>query len=100
MKLLCLDISLAGATAEKYQPHLLEEVRYGWQLYKTGFIQDIYFRKDRAGVAIIAECDSVDAAKQALKEFPLAKAGLIDWEIIPLGPFVGWETLFERPATD
>ena len=45
-------------------------------------------------LAIIAESDSVDAARQALAEFPLAKVGLIDWEIIPLGPFVGWESLF------
>lgn len=94
MKLLCLDIPLPGASVEKYQPHLMNEVRHGWHLYKTGVVRDIYFRKDRAGVAIIAECDSVEAARQALQEFPLAKVGLIDWEIIPIGPFLGWEMLF------
>jgi hypothetical protein len=94
MKLLCLDIPLTGADPETYRPYLLEEVRQGWHLYKSGFVRDIYFRQDRAGVAIIAESHSVDAARQALAEFPLAKLGLIDWEIIPLGPFVGWEALF------
>jgi hypothetical protein len=97
MRLLCLDVPLPGGSPETYHPHLLEEVRHGWQLYKTGFVRDIYFRQDRAGVAIIAESDSVAAARQALAEFPLAKAGLIDWEIIPLGPFVGWESLFASP---
>ncbi|WP_206958212.1 superoxide dismutase [Trinickia acidisoli] len=94
MKLLCLDIPLPGASAKSYQPHLRDEVRYGWALYKSGIVRDIYFRQDRPGVAIIAECDSVEAARQALREFPLAKVGLIEWEVIPLGPFVGWEALF------
>lgn len=94
MKLLCLDIPMAGATIEKYQPHMLDEARHAWQLYKSGFVRDMYFRQDRPGVAIIAECESVEAARQVLRDFPLALAGLLDWEIIPLGPFLNWETLF------
>ena len=94
MKLLCLDVPLPGASPQAYQPHLVEEARHAWHLYKNGFVREISFRQDRPGVAIIAESDSVDAARQALAEFPLAKVGLIDWEIIPLGPFVGWESLF------
>ena len=94
MKLLCLDIPQPGASMEKYQPHLLAEVRHTWQTYKTGIVRDIYFRQDRPGVAIIAEADSVEAAKAVLMEFPLAKAGLIGWDVIPLGPFVNWEALF------
>jgi hypothetical protein len=96
MKLLCLDIPLPGASAESYQPHLLDEVRHGWALYKSGFVREIYFRQDRPGVAIIAECDSVEDARQALDAFPLAKAELIGWEVIPLGAFQGWEMLFDR----
>ncbi|MYM91763.1 superoxide dismutase [Rugamonas sp. FT82W] len=94
MKLLCLDIPQPGATPDQYQPHLLAEARHGWQLYKNGIVRDIYFRQDRPGVAIIAEAESVEAAHKALAEFPLAKAGLIDWQVIPLGPFLNWEMLF------
>ena len=94
MKLLCLDIPQPGASLDKYQPHMQDEARHAWQDYKAGFVRDIYFRLDRPGVAIIAEADSVQAAKQALRDFPLAKAGLIDWEVIPLGPFLNWESLF------
>lgn len=94
MRVLCLDIPQPDATFEKYQPHLLDEVRHAWQLYKGGVIRDIYFRQDRPGVAIIAECDSVEAARQAMSEFPLAKVGLIGWDIIPIGPMVNWERLF------
>jgi len=94
MKFLCLDIPLPGASPEKYQPHLLDEVRHGWDLYKSGVIRDIYFRQDRPGVAIIAEGDSLASVRQALADFPLAKVGLIDWDVIALGPFLGWESLF------
>lgn len=94
MKFLCLDIPQSGAGLDKYQPHLLNEARHTWQLYKSGVVRDIYFRQDRPGVAILAEAESVEAAKHALREFPLAKAGLIDWDVIPLGPFLNWELLF------
>ncbi|KPJ34132.1 superoxide dismutase [Burkholderia multivorans] len=94
MKLLCLDVPRPVVSPEAYQPHLLDEVRHAWRLYKTGFVREISFRQDRPGVAIIAESDSIDAARRTLAEFPLAEAGMIDWEIIPLGPFVGWESLF------
>lgn len=94
MKFLCLDIPQPGATMEKYMPHMLSEARHAWQLYKGGLVRDMYFRQDRPGVAVIAEADSVEEAKKALAEFPLAKAGLIDWEVIPLGPFTNWELLF------
>lgn len=94
MKLLCLDIPQPGASLDQYHPHLLNEARHSWQLYKSGIVRDIYFRQDRPGVAILAEAESVEAARQALREFPLAKAGLIDWDVIPLGPFLNWEMLF------
>lgn len=94
MRLLCLDVPQPGATPEKYAPHMHDEVRHGWQLFKGGLVRDIYFRQDRPGVVIIAEAESVEAAKAALAEFPLAKAGVIDWEVIPFGPFTNWEALF------
>ena len=94
MKLLCLDIPQPGATMEQYMPHLQAEVRHGWQVYKNGLVRDFYFRQDRPGVALMVEADSVEAAKAALMEFPLAKAGLIGWDVIPLGPFLNWELLF------
>ncbi|MGY5780438.1 superoxide dismutase [Rhizobium sp. LEGMi135b] len=94
MKLLCLDVPQPGASLETYQPHMQDEARHAWQMYKGGIIRDIHFRQDRPGVAIIAEAPSIEAAKAALAEFPLAKAGLIGWDVIPLGPFTNWESLF------
>lgn len=62
MRILCLDIPAAGASPEKYAPHLTAEALHAWGLYKSGVIRDIYFRQDRPGVAIFLECDAVDEA--------------------------------------
>lgn len=96
MKLLCLDLPRPGATPEQYAPRLHDEIRHAWRLYTNGFARDIYLRQDRPGVAIIAEADSVEAARATLGQFPLATAGLIDWDIIPLGPMANWSHLFAR----
>jgi hypothetical protein len=94
MKFLCLDIPQPGATLQQYEPHMLNETRHAWKLYKSGIVRELNFRQDRPGVAFIAEADSVDDVRKALNDFPLAKAGLISWDVIPLGPFANWETLF------
>lgn len=98
MKILCLDRPLPGATVEKYQPHLLEEIRHAWQAYRKDIFREVYFRQDRPGVAIIVECASVEEAKEVFADFPLVKAGLIEIEAIPLGPFLSWEFLFAPAA--
>lgn len=96
MKLICLSVPKPGASLEKYQPYLQKETRYGWQLYKSGLIRDIYFRHDQPGVVLIVEADSAEAARNELDGFPLAKAGLISWDVIPVGPFANWELLFAK----
>jgi hypothetical protein len=60
----------------------------------VGIVCDIYFRQDRPGVAIFLECASTDEALKILADLPLAKAGLIEFDAIPLGPFANWELLF------
>jgi hypothetical protein len=99
MKILALDRPRPDATLEKYQPHLRDEVRHTWESYRKGVIRDIYFRQDRPGVAIVLECDDTAEARNVLATFPLVKAGLIDFEVIPLGPFTNWELLFAPAGT-
>ncbi|MFS7240866.1 superoxide dismutase [Serratia proteamaculans] len=94
MRILCLDIPTSDATLEKYAPHLNSEALHAWGLYKSGVIRDIYFRQDRPGVAIFLECDSVETARTVMADFPLAKAGLLAFECIPLDSFTNWENLF------
>jgi hypothetical protein len=66
MKLLCLDVPQPGATMDKYAPHMADEARHAWQMYKGGIVRDIYFWTDRPGVAIIAEAESVEPPRRRL----------------------------------
>ncbi|CAK9885373.1 MAG: hypothetical protein XXXJIFNMEKO3_01771 [Candidatus Erwinia impunctatus] len=85
MRFLCLDIPRSDATQEDYLPYLTEESRYGWKLYKDELIREIYLRRDRLGVVVAAESESAEACRNALNQLPLVKAGVISWEIIPIG---------------
>jgi hypothetical protein len=42
--------------------------------------------------------DDLDEAKEAFTDVPLVKAGLIEIDAIPLGPFLNWEMLFAHAA--
>lgn len=94
MKLFCFDVLLLGVSLDVYQFYFFEEVCYVWYLYKMGFVCEILFCQDCLGVVIIVESDLVDVVRQVFVEFLLVKVGLIDWEIILFGLFVGWELLF------
>ena len=61
--------------------------------------QGSLFPSRSSGVAIILECTSVDEAKEAFADFPLVRAGLIEIDAIPLGPFLNWKMLFS-PAPE
>ena len=83
-----------GAGMEQFQPYLDAEIRYGWDNYKNGTFREIYFRQDVLGVVVMVEADSLDAARAAVENFPLARAGLVSFETVPVGPFTNWEMLF------
>lgn len=80
-------------TAEM-RTHLKAEMRAAWELYASGVVREMYSRADRPGAVFIIECDSVYDARNALDSLPLVKQGLVDYEIIPLGPFAPLKELF------
>jgi hypothetical protein len=95
MKILAIAKVDPQTTPEKIQPHLEAEVRHAWKLYKEGTVREMYSCPDRRlGVVFVLECGSVDEARKSLDELPFVCEKFIDFEIIPLGPFSYFETLF------
>ena len=94
MRFVSICRPLEGAGMEQLQPYLDAEIRYGWDNYKNGTFREIYFRQDVLGVVVMVEADSLNAARAAVENFPLARAGLVSFETIPVGPFTNWEMLF------
>ncbi len=101
MKILAIAKVDPQTTLEKIQPYLEAEVKHAWRLYKEGSVREMYNCQDRRlGVVFILECNSVDEARKNLEELPFVREKLIDFEVIPLGPFSYFETLFRdyKPA--
>lgn len=100
MIFLAMDRVAAGVEPERdIVPHLPEEARGVWQLMKQGVLRNAYFRQDHPGVVLLLESDSIEAARAALAGLPLAKAGTMTFDLIPLGPYVGLELLFAHEAS-
>ena len=94
MKILALSKRPPGVTAEQLQPHQVSEARRVWELHRDGVFREMYFRRDRPGAVVVLECASVEEARQSLGTLPMVAAGVLDFDVIPLGPFLPLENLF------
>lgn len=94
MKMLAIERELPGIRDEEFKPHLKSEALKAWEYYKKGTIRELYFRGDREEAVLMLECDSVEEANKYLSELPLVKNKLIEFDIIPLKAYPGFERLF------
>ena len=99
MRIIAYDRFKPGVTLDTIQPYLPEEVANLWRLWKAGIVRDNYARADEPGIVIVFELDSVDDARRYIDDFPLSKAGYLEWFFIPLMAPVPIESLF-RPEID
>ena len=84
MKIIAFDRFKPGVTMETIQPLLEEEVSNVWRLWKAGIVRENYARADEPGVIIVFELDSVEEARRYVADFPLSKAGYLEWFYLPL----------------
>ncbi len=94
MRIIAFDRFKPGVTMEKITPYLPDEVANVWRLWKAGIVRENYARADEPGVVIVFELPSVEAAKIYTDDFPLSKAGLLEWEFIALQIPLPIEALF------
>ena len=95
MKVIAYDRTKPGVTYEQLEPYLPQEVANVWRLWKAGIVRENYARADELGVVIVFEVDSAAAAKRYTDDFPLTKAGLIEWFFIPVQVPLPIEVLFD-----
>lgn len=94
MKIIAYDRMKPGVTYEKIEPYLPQEVANVWRLWKAGIVRENYARADELGVVIVFEVDSVESARGYTDDFPLTKAGLIEWFFIAVRVPLPLEVLF------
>lgn len=96
MKIFAIDRILATATEEKIRGVVIKEALHIWMLNTKDIVREMYFRKDRPGVVLVLEAENAAEAKQILSTFPMVAAGVIDFDIIPVGHFVPFGTLIDQ----
>jgi len=95
MKIIAYDRMKPGVTYEKIEPYLPQEVANVWRLWKAGIVRENYARADVPGVVIVFECKNIAEAKRYVEDFPLSKAGFLEWDYIPLDAPLPLESLFD-----
>lgn len=105
MKILAIEKEVPGVKEEQYTPHLKPEALQAWELYQAGKIRELYFSQPKADrppadkgyfAVLILECSNEKEASEILGSLPLVKEGLIEFNIIPLLPYPGFNRLFEK----
>jgi hypothetical protein len=96
MRIIAYDKFRPGVTMEDIRPFLQEEVSNVWRLWKAGIVRENYARADEPGVVIIFEVQDVETARIYTEDFPLTKAGFLEWSFIALQIPLPIETLFRE----
>jgi hypothetical protein len=96
MKILAIEKKIEGINSSEFVLHAKEEAKRVWELYKCGVIRESYFRNDKDEAVLILECENESEALKFLSSLPLVKNGLIEFEVIPLKAYPGFERLFQR----
>jgi nicotinamidase-related amidase len=94
VRIFAYDRFKPGVTLETIEPYLSEEVANVWRLWKAGIVRENYARADEPGVVIVFELDSVEDAKRYTDDFPLTKAGFLEWFLMGISQlrmWMGWQ---------
>lgn len=77
-------------TDAQFAPHIEAERQQVRQLYKDGVLRTIWVRKDTPGAVMLLECNDEAAARAALDSLPLAKRGMLEVQLVPLGGYAAF----------
>ncbi|UCH47809.1 MAG: superoxide dismutase [Betaproteobacteria bacterium] len=89
MKVVIVATRKEDAKPEEFAPHLEEEANTALRMYRDEFVREIYNRTDGKGAILVLEADDEDHAKRLVGELPLAKLGLLSFEIYGTKPYRG-----------
>jgi muconolactone delta-isomerase len=95
MRVLAIERPVAGVTDDSFTSEVLvAEAERVWQLHQDGRVRELYFRDDESSAVLALESASVQEARDVLGSLPLVSRGLIEFEVIPLRAYPGFERLF------
>lgn len=87
MKVMAIG-TLNPMTSQQRQRFLPAEVPATLQLYLDGKMEQFWLRDQEAGVIFLMNVDSVAEADRLLKALPLGQAGILTFDLMPVGPLM------------
>ena len=96
MQILAVSRMKEGAERSKMGPHFSSEVKHTLEAYLDGHILNFWFRAEGTGIVLLLESTDKEAAQRILGEMPLAAAGFIEFDVIPLQPLMPLGMLIDR----
>ena len=85
---LVIETPKQGVTAQQVMEVIPEEIQATVKLYLDGKMREWYSRGDGKGVVILLDVKTADEAREIVETLPLAKAHLMDHQLIPVGPLM------------
>src|SRR5262249_18463958 len=85
MKVFAVASSKPTLTPDQIKKHLPNEVPATLKHYLSGTIEQFWFREN-AGPIFLMNGESIEQAKAELDTLPLAAAGLMTYELMPVTP--------------
>jgi hypothetical protein len=85
------------ATTEGVRHVLPTEVRDTVRLYLDGVIDQWFIQQDNSGVVFLLNVTDTDKAHGLLEKLPLGQAGLMEFQLAPLGPISALGSLIGPP---
>jgi hypothetical protein len=98
VKLLAIGTLTAKAMPKEVMTVLPSEASETARLYLAGKIDQWYSRQDQSGVVFVMNLTDPKEAHELLEKLPLGQAGLMEFQIIPLGPLGPLRLILSEPA--
>jgi hypothetical protein len=97
-KVLAIGSWTAKATPEARLPIMPSEARDTMRLQLVGKIDEWFAKSDGSGAAFLMNVTDTAEAHRLLEKLPLGQAGMMTFELIPVGPLWPLGLLLREPA--
>lgn len=94
MRILAIEHDLAALPGAPAPSNLRDEAARVWDLMQLGIVRNVWFTIPDHRAVLMLECASESEAHQHLATLPLVRDGQIDFFLIELRNYDGFERLF------
>ncbi|MBD1868010.1 hypothetical protein H6F93_02555 [Leptolyngbya sp. FACHB-671] len=96
MQFLVLARAAEGVAMEQVLPYVKAEAEMVWQQYSAEIVRSVYYIADMSGAVLMCEAPTLEVMQEIATQFPMAQAGVLKFEVLPLKPYLGLGSLFAK----